>query len=297
MDQFQVRPVRREELADVQDAQFEALSDMHRRHGLPLPPAPTALSPLLVHLFEHHGGGGFFVAEAEGRVVALMIGLLREGNWFLSSFWCRPAWQGKGVGAALREAMRPVVAAADVACVYASYDPPAMSTYQKLGMWARAPFFRFALPDGLRVAPGPAWGGAVRQIDALSAADLEAVGSLDRAVRGCRRDLDHQFILAQPGTRLLLFERKDRLAAYAWTWKGGRIGPAAAADPADMPAVLATAASGSEAQPVLQVPGDNVAAVSWCLDQGFRITDHALFFSNKPFGQFDRYIITNPGLL
>jgi hypothetical protein len=40
-----------------------------------------------------------------------------------------------------------------------------------------------------------------------------------------------------------------------------------------------------------------VTAVQWCFAQGFRLTEHALFFATRPFGQFDRYIITNPGLL
>lgn len=300
MSGFEVRPARRDELLDVQDAQLEALSDMHRRHGLPplLTPPPATLSPGMLHLFENHGGGGFFVAVAEGRVVALMTGILREGNWFLSNFWCRPGWQGKGVGHALREAMRPIVAAADVSSVYASYDPPAVSTYQRLGMWARAPIFRFVLPEGRRLQqPASPWAGAVRQPAALSEPDLAVMGDLDRAVRGCRRDVDHAYIASQPGTRAYLFEREGRLSAYAYTWSSGMVGPVAAAHPADLPTVLQTALASMEAQPFLRVPGENRTAVQWCFDQGFRVTEHALFFSNRPYGQFDRYIITSPGLL
>lgn len=299
MSAFEVRPARIEELLDAQDAQFEALADMHRRHGLPLPPGPPAvLSPGFTHLFEHHGGGGFLVAVAGGRVVGLMTAIAREGNWFLSNFWCRPGWQGKGVGHALREAMRPIVEAAEVASVYASYDPPAVSTYQRLGMWARAPFFRFALPEGRRVAaPASPWPGELRQPTQWSEADLAGLGELDRAIRGCRRDMDHRYIISQPGNRAYLFQREGRAAAYAYTWASGMVGPVAAADPADLPLVLQTAMANLEAPPALRVPGENVTAVQWCFDRGFRIMEHALFFSSRPFGQFDRYIITSPGLL
>lgn len=141
------------------------------------------------------------------------------------------------------------------------------------------------------------WAGEVRQPTEWSEADLAAIGELDRAVRGCRRDVDHRYIIRQPGNRAFLFEREGRPAAYAYTWSNGTVGPVAAADPADLPTVLHTALAGLEVQPFLRVPGENVTAVRWCFDQGFRIAEHALFFSTRPFGQFDRYIITSPGLL
>ncbi|MFZ5814911.1 MAG: GNAT family N-acetyltransferase [Bacillota bacterium] len=298
MAEFEVRPARFEDLPDAADAQYEALVDMHRRHGLPSPAAPpSGLAPGWVHLFESHGGGGFYVAEAGGRIIAVMVGILREGNWFLANFWCRPQWQGKGVGAALREAMRPHLEAAEVASVYASYDPPAMTTYQRLGMWARAPFFAFTLPEGRRIAGTTPWPGVVREPSGLSEQDLAAVGELDRAVRGCRRDLDQRHIAGRPGVRSYLFEREGRLLAYAHAWPTGVIGPVAAADPADLPAVLERAAAGLEGPISLRVPGENVTAVQWCLSRGFRLREHALFFSSRPFGQFDRYIITGPSLL
>lgn len=297
MADIKIRSATQQDLKAVQDVQFAAMSDMHHRHGLPESTPPAVIPPVWEHLLRHHGGGQFLVAEVGGEIAGLMVGILREGNWFLSNFWCRPGSQGQGVGAALREAMRPVMESAAVASVYASYDTPAMATYQRLGMWARAPFFLFALPEGQRVEGGPDWEGELFWTEQPSPDDLAAVGQLDRTVRGCRRDVDQRFWAAQPGNRLFLFRRDTSLSAYAWVTGQGRIGPVVAADPADLPAVLSTAAHAVDGQPFLQVPGENVTAIQWCFQHGFRLKEHALFFANRPFGQFDRYVIASPGLL
>jgi hypothetical protein len=98
--------------------------------------------------------------------------------------------------------------------------------------------------------------------------------------------------------RGLLFMRGDRPVAFAFVGKSAS-GPVAALDPADVPAIL-TAVEGHVVELggerlELEVPGVNVAAMRHLLGRGFIIDPWVnLLMSNRPFGQFDRFIGYSP---
>lgn len=295
--EFRIRPAESADLPGAQAAFFAALSDLMQRHGFPPVEPPADLLPAFPHVLAHHGGGGFWVAEAADGIIAFANGILREGNWFLSGFWCLPRWQGRGVGKSLYQRMAETVSRAKAASVYASYDPPAMATYLRLGLAPRPPIFKFQLHPSRPLPPRPAWDGEVEEMSVPGARHLAELGDLDRPVRGCRRDVDHQYLASFPEARLRLYRRDGQPAAYAWVLADGRIGPVACADVADVVPVLhAAVALGAEVageRAFLQVPGDNIAAIQWCMAHGMRVTGHTLFFSAPAFGQLDRYVIAN----
>lgn len=302
MPEFQVRPATAADLPQVQEVKHRAAADMLRRHGLTPRPAPTEADPHLLHLLQHHEGGGFWVAESGGQVIGYYAAILREGTWFLSAYWTLPEWQGQGVGRALARPMATAMGQARAAGVYASYDPPAMHTYLRLGMRPQPPFFRFTVPAATPLPPAPPWAGDVQRVPDLTPEVLAALGELDRQVRGCRRDVDHRFLRSFPDGELTLFTREGRVMAYAWVFgSSGRIGPVAWRDPGDLAPVLHTAVLRGQVlageRATLSIPGSNTGAIDWCLARGLRLTDHRLFFASAGFGHMDRYVLAGPALL
>ncbi len=70
-----------------------------------------------------------------------------------------------------------------------------------------------------------------------------------------------------------------------------------AADALAPHARVATPVPESEHEVFLSVPGSNMTALSWLLDRGFRIETSGILMTSEPFGLFDRYVVSGPGLL
>ncbi|HXF64808.1 MAG TPA: hypothetical protein VNK95_24490 [Caldilineaceae bacterium] len=116
---------------------------------------------------------------------------------------------------------------------------------------------------------------------------------IDRAVLGYTRDPDHGWLLRE--RQGLLYLRGGELAGYI----GQRNGPFALHQPDLRPAVLAhaenAAATAGAAYFGLEAPTLNCHATDHLLARGFRIGRFTIaLLSDAPFGQFDRYILTNP---
>ena len=112
-------------------------------------------------------------------------------------------------------------------------------------------------------------------------AALEAIGAIDRAILGHRRDPDHRWLL---GDRTGLFFRRDgQVVGYAYVGDG--VGPIAALEARDMPAILAAAESAAaragESEVGCFVPMVNGAAIGHLLARGYRLDPFlATFFSD-----------------
>ena len=132
----------------------------------------------------------------------------------------------------------------------ATLELPALARYLKTGLVAHALLAYFSrapevveVETDLEIVPIAAAG-----VDAA----LEAIGAIDRAILGHRRDPDHRWLL---GDRTgLLFRRDGQVVGYGYVGNG--VGPVAALEARDMPAILAPQSRRS------RVPGQRTSAAS-----------------------------------
>ena len=145
---------------------------------------------------------GCWVAEVDGQVVGVALGLIREGVWGFSLFGLLPAFQGLGIGGPLYTRALAYGAHAERGGLIMSSSHPAA-----MGSYARSPGFR--LVPTIRLA------GVCRRDRAPSTSrcrpgDVEAdAATLDRAsrhARGASHRRDLPSYLAFPDRKLLVVE-------------------------------------------------------------------------------------------
>jgi ribosomal protein S18 acetylase RimI-like enzyme len=141
--------------------------------------------------------GGSFVGERRGEIIGMAQAYRREDLWCLSMLAVDPGAQGSGVGRTLFE--RALGYGDDgPGLIVASNDPRALRLYAAAGfslrpaMEARGRIDRRSFPaDGARVTRG-------------SAADLERIAGISRAVRGAPHTPEIAFALGRGAELLLL---------------------------------------------------------------------------------------------
>jgi hypothetical protein len=161
----------------------------------------------------------------------------------------------------------------------------------KAGAYPRFPnYYIYRKPEQVEVATDLEFSPAVDTPETLA-----AIRSIDQAILGFTRDIDHQFLLAD--RQAILFRRAGQVVGYGYFGKGA--GPIALLDAADFPAVLARAESEAAARGDdefgMQLPLINRRAVNYLLGRGFQLEDFTVFFmSDEPFGRFENYVISSP---
>jgi GNAT superfamily N-acetyltransferase len=233
----------------------------------------------------------FWVAEKDGAPVGFARSIVRGSLLELTEFFVLPGEQSAGVG---RELFRRAFPADHQGhrSVIATTDDRALARYQKAGVYARFPVKHFYK------TPNPSEFETDLTIEPSGEADdvLEALASIDEELLGHRRDVDHRWLLTDPDRESYLYHRAGEIVGYGYL--GERSGPIALLDETDFPAVLAhgeQAAHQAGRDFGVEVPLINQAAVAILLERGFRMDPFmALLMSDRPFGQFEKYILMNP---
>jgi hypothetical protein len=127
---------------------------------------------------------------------------------------------------------------------------------------------------------------------------LEALGAIDRAVLGFRRDVDHIWLATERSG--WLYRRAGEAVAYGYhpvrpSWGG----PYAALEAADLPVLLADAESAAFEARLATVSFDVAliaqTAIDHLLGRGFRVDPFLmLFFTDGPVDGLGRYVLTSP---
>lgn len=190
-----------------------------------------------LHLLETDPGG-CWVAEEDGRLVGVALGILREGVWGLSFLAVQPDVQARGIG---RRLLERAVAYGDGArgrIILSSTDPKAMRRYARAGLDLEPCVAAAGIVDRATLPVMPA---AIVESD-----DVEATAPISRFVRGATHHLDipqyldygmrlylhgnRGFVVADDRTVKLLAARDAQAAAellwaaLALTPNGGTIG-------------------------------------------------------------------------
>lgn len=232
----------------------------------------------------------FWVAERGGQPIGFSRSISRGDVHELTELFVLPNQQSGGVG---RELISRAFSKNGHAhrAIIATTDPRAQALYLKSGVYPRFSIYYFGRKPEIVSVPSDV---TCKPIEA-SSETLELLGDLDVALIGHRRNLDHIWLLNDRSG--YLYYRNGQPVGYGYL--GYRNGPFALLNPNDFPAVLAHAEShateNGREKLGLEVPAVNEVAIDYLLSRKFKMDDFITFMmTNKPFGKFEHYILTNP---
>lgn len=287
-DSIRYRAAHMADVPEMVEVYLESLRDMRARHGVP--PADRSAATMTLAYQHVISTGVFRVAESKGRIVAIAGAAIRDHLWFLSAFWTRPGFQGRGVGMPLLRQTHEegAAAGATVFFTWASPDRTALFAYMKLGMLPSHGIFVFEGAPG-RLPPVPT---------GYEAAALEesTAGRLDLAVRGTRREVDHRFWSGPAGLVGRQVRGTDELVGYYYL-SDGKVGPAAWTSARDAEALLILAAHESMAvagRVGFAIPGVNHVALRFAVASGLQLVSVNQFMTSAAFGDMQRYLPSGP---
>ncbi|MGE5591597.1 MAG: GNAT family N-acetyltransferase [Bacillota bacterium] len=291
MEKVLYRPARLEDIPGAVEIHRIARNEMLNRNNLGIPRHDVEEQEAgFTHVLNT---GVFRVAEMDGRLAAVCHAVVRDGIWFLSSYWVLPELQRLGVGGPL---LRSVWAEgqrqeARVFCVWASVDPTAMANYMKLGMLPGTQLLKFGGEAAKLRLPEPPMGYEVRALDPAAGA------AIDRVVRATPRLMDHEYWATRPALHGSLVLRNGKPCGYYYASDGGDVAPAAWLDPSDGDAVLSLACReaverGGSAS--LRFAGYNHQAARFALGAGFTFTGFSHFLTTDRFGKIEQYVASGP---
>jgi GNAT superfamily N-acetyltransferase len=236
----------------------------------------------------------WWIAEDDaGRVVGYARSMERDGTRELTEFFVHPAAQAGGIG---RELLARAFRADGVKhrSIIATTDVRAVNRYLREGLAGRLPLAGLeAVPRAVALETDH-----VREPIVATERTLEALGAIDRAVLGFRRDVDHIWLATERSG--WLYRRAGEAVAYGYhpvrpSWGG----PYAALEAADLPVLLADAESAAFEAGHATVSFDVAliaqTAIDHLLGRGFRVDPFLmLFFTDGPVDGLDRYVLTSP---
>ena len=277
----------------------EAADDLALKHSWPAavrPPSPPARFLGFRRSAIAHDPGGFWVAEADGRLVGFGIAVAREHVWYLAALHVRPAFQSHGVGTEIVRRCLEVAPRHALLTVGAdARNPVSNALYGRFGMFAE---------QALLEMSGPVWSeptpGAVSLRPGLP--NAEALDALDRATLAAARPEDHAFWSTTPNLHAFAVVREGADVGYAYVQADGAIGPIAVARPDDLPAAMdhavAAAASFGATAARVRIPGVARTTVSSLLDRRWRYGDAVtLVLTSAPWGRWEGYVTSGADAL
>jgi ribosomal protein S18 acetylase RimI-like enzyme len=208
--------------------------------------------------------GGCFVAERDERVVGAAQAIRRERVWCLSLLAVDPGAQSAGAGRALLARALSYGVGTDAGLIPSSSDPRALRLYALAGFALQPAFDAVGAVDrGSLPRPDP----AVRD---GGSADLEALASISRDVRGGPHTRELEFALGSGARLLRLADRGFAVAA-----PGHGVWLLVARDEAGASSLLwsALALVGETGQPLVRwMTADQQWAIDVVLRAGLQLT-------------------------
>jgi hypothetical protein len=275
----------------------ETFADLARRMGYTEPtswadPAKLArMWEIRCGLYEHlaETADQFWIAEQGDKAVGFARSIVRGEVRQLTEFFVLPDVQSSHVGQQLLAHAFPND---DIAyrSIIATTDLRAQARYLKAGVFPHFPIYFFGRqPERVIVESD------LEFVKLAAGADTAVLGDIDEAILGFRREIDHQWLLAD--RQGYLYRRGKQPVGYGYVGKANS--PFALLDPADYGAVLThaenEAALAGRNYFGFEVPMVNETAVTHLLQRGFRMEDFvAYWMCDRPLGKLQNYIITSP---
>jgi GNAT superfamily N-acetyltransferase len=254
---MRVRPMQTADLTDASIASAAAfdvdLSD---------PVAEQRWRARVAYPFEVDPGGSF-VAEHGGRIVGVAQVLRRERLWCLSLLTVDPSAQGGGAGRALMERALAYDEGTDAGLIVSSNDPSAMRLYARAGFSLLPTLQTDGAVDQRSLQPV---NGAVRD---GGLADLDALASISRDVRGAPHTLELEYALGLGG-QLLVADAGFTVVHPEW---GVWLLVAREEEAATALLWAALARAGASGRPLVRwLTGDQQWAIEVLIEAGLRLS-------------------------
>jgi GNAT superfamily N-acetyltransferase len=279
---------------------WHAITDLARRRGMPMEGTADDWWPSSEPQFRYlsHAAAEWWVAEdsATGSIVGYARSIKRDGLVELTEFFVHPGQQPKGVGRALLARAFPP-GRGEVRSIIATTDVRALGRYYAADTVPRFPLLTLT---GAPAETGPIDGLEPVRLAGTPPSQLEDVAAIERAVLGyVRGEAELRWILER--REGYLYRRAGDVVGFAFVGREGA-GPIAALEPENLAVVLMHVEGRAHALGVprltLEVPGVNAIAVRHLVARGFQIDPWVnLLMSNRPFGQFDRFVAFSPVFL
>jgi GNAT superfamily N-acetyltransferase len=294
---FHVRPATPDDKRPSFDVFIPAVRELSARQGAPWDPDPDEVwnnqTAFLDFLAAH--AAEWWVAEDDGsgKVIGYARSLERGGLFELSEFFVHPENQSAGVGRALLDKAFPD-GRGEVRAIIATTDVRAQARYYQAGTVARFPI------AGLTGKPGVAAGEPLSNgIEPVAATtdDIGDLSTLERSVLEFDRGNEFEWLLEH--REGYLYRHGSEIVGSAFLGPRGAIGPVAAVHPDHLPSILdhieRRGAEREIAEVALEVPMVNEVAMRHLLGRQFKMDTFLTFLnSNRPFGQFDRFMGFSP---
>jgi GNAT superfamily N-acetyltransferase len=255
---------------------------------------------------------------AEPAIDAFVVVVRRDGLWFLSMLFVRPAAQARGLGRALLGVVAPAApepgrgdspTVGSRATATDTAQPISNGLYASLGMVPRIPLLRLV---GLPSRDG-AFDPLPAGVEAIAFAEVDDAGdglgrsalaaeldALDRDAAGFSHQVDHGFHLTEGRIGFLFRDRDGRAIGYGYSSEAGRVGPIAVRDATLLGPIVGHLIHAIRPRGAfgMWVPGTAGQAIVPLLRSGFRFDGFPVLLCwDRPFADFARYIPASPGLL
>ena len=245
----ELRPTTAADLPALHALFRAAIGGVFLPHGFESPAPPIdVFATQQRHLIDT---GTALTAEADGTIVAFASAWTRGDDWFLASLFVAPSAQGRGLGAALLDAVWDD----DVLrrrTITDAIQPVSNALYGRRGLIPVTPVLAFSgTPTGARGLLEP-----------LDGADKGALAAIDAAAYGFDRAADHAYWSSiAPRT---LWARDGAVVAYSYAFPGGATGPVAGLTAVDAADALDSALAVATGPVGVRLPGSarDVAAVA-----------------------------------
>jgi GNAT superfamily N-acetyltransferase len=289
-----------DDMRPCHDLLIEAVVDLTRRQGAPWDGSAEESWPRwepMYQLLAEHAAEWWLAEDAtDGALLGYARSVERGGLFELSELFVRPGSQSAGVGRQLLERAFPL-GRGDVRVIIATTDVRALRRYYGAGTVARFPIATLSRAPEATPAKGQD-----RDLDATTAtdADIPALQAIERVVLEFDRgEAELRWLL--DNREGYLYQRGGEPVGFAFIGTTG-VGPIAALDPADQPAILThierRAAALGRDELGFEVPMVNEVAMQHLLGRRFRIdTFLTILLSSREFGKFDRFISFGPPLV
>ena len=243
---MELRPTTADDLPALHGVFATAIAGVFEPHGFE-PPVP-GLEVFANQQRHVLATGTSVVAEDDGRVLGFGASWQRGEHWFLASLFVDEVAQGRGVGAALLDAVWG--SASQRRTITDAIQPVSNALYGRRGLIPATPILTFTghpHSGGCELRPEPA---------ELAAIDVAAYG-FDRAI-------DHAYWEQYA-------RRTTWPGAYAYIFPGGAIGPVAGLDAAAAARALAAELARADGDVRVRIPGTSRALVEVALAAGLRL--------------------------
>ena len=307
-----LRHPRQEDFFEITNLHRSAADNLLKQHGFDqaspftsnkLPPIPTT-GPF--PWFENalkEDREGFWVAEADSKIVGFTLSWVRGSLWFLAQLFVSPNYQGHGIGNKLMERAMEYRRESEItnrALVTFAYNPVSIQLYSRFGIYPREPLYYMDVPSEKVSKLNISTELKNDQIPDFQSG-RKILTRIDEQCIGYPREKNHEYLFNQSTVKCYLFKVHSEPVGYAFVAQSGRIGPIASVSADHFPHMVSAAivhGAQSGAPTVgMAVTGSNERLVKLALASGMKIRDNFLLMSAKPFPNLSNYVLFPTGAM